>query len=165
VTVTRPPSIRRFVIVELPLQLDVDPSQPAVEDDASRSAVIEWVRAVSAKLATDAVVWLVAPAPAAVALMMPADRTTGFERLAEARFPERFPPVNDRAPVSTNVATGSPSTLTSMPFPWPLYALPEGVQTTPAKSVEERAETPIPASRALRLQNDRFIPLREPASR
>ena len=56
VAVTRLPSIIRFVIVEKPVQLEVEPVQPAVDEDARRSAVIECVRAVRAKLATDAVV-------------------------------------------------------------------------------------------------------------
>jgi len=107
-------------MVELALQLDVDPVQPAVDVDARRSARMVWVSAVRLKFATDAEVWLMEPDPVAEALMTPVVSTTGVVRLPLSCVPERVPPTIGNCPVSTRIADTTPWTLTSTPFPWPL---------------------------------------------
>jgi hypothetical protein len=116
VGVTIVPSTTRFVIVGLPLQLDV-PLQPAVALEEITSAVIVSVNTVRFRLATEADDWLVMPEPVVEVLMTPV--VSSPPMLAEARNEPFAPPSLGKGPESPRVVV-TPRTVATTPIASPL---------------------------------------------
>jgi hypothetical protein len=116
VAVTGNPLTTRFVIVELPLQLDA-PLQPAVAFEETTPAVITSVNTVRPTFATEADDALVLPAPVVDTLITPAETTP--VTVAEAAEFERLPPSLGSGPVPTRLVV-MPRTLAERPVASPL---------------------------------------------